>query len=75
MMEAKSVKAARHARAALREHKSRCGTPPTEDTLTCLTDLLADLRHMCAVDGVDFEAAERMALEHFFAEKGWSKSA
>ena len=33
-------------------------------------DLLADLRHHCAVQGIDFQACDRMAEGHFAAEAG-----
>lgn len=39
-----------------------------EDTETVLGDLLADLMHLCRLDGHDFDAALRAAQEHFAAE-------
>lgn len=39
-----------------------------EDQETILRDLLTNLRHLCARDGVDFDAAVRMSAFHFDAE-------
>lgn len=33
-------------------------------------DLLTDLRHHCAAFGIDFDACDRMAGDHFSAEGG-----
>jgi hypothetical protein len=41
-----------------------------DDTATSVIDLLTNLRHLCAAEGVDFEARARMALTHFEAEQG-----
>lgn len=35
-----------------------------------LIDLLADLRHYCASAGIDFDAADEVAVTHFEAERG-----
>lgn len=39
-----------------------------DDLETGITDLLADLMHLCAAQGVDFERALGLAREHFNAE-------
>ena len=38
------------------------------DTDALVTDLLTDLRHFCAVYGVDFDSSVRMSENHFEAE-------
>lgn len=38
-----------------------------------IVDLLADLRHLCARQGRDFDDLNRMAESHYLAEKGWTK--
>lgn len=40
-----------------------------EDQHTNAIDLLADLMHWCATNGVDFEDTLRVARTHFLAER------
>jgi hypothetical protein len=35
-----------------------------------VTDLLADIRHLCASAGLDFDRCDRVAAMHFEAEHG-----
>ena len=35
-----------------------------------IIDLLADLRHLCCIEGLSFEKALRLAETHFNAERG-----
>ena len=42
------------------------GDEPPE---TLITDALADMRHLCDVDGVSYSAADRMAQSHYLDEK------
>lgn len=35
-----------------------------------LTDLLVDLRHLCAATGLDFDRCDRVAAMHFDGEHG-----
>lgn len=35
----------------------------------CLADLLADLMHLCELEGLDFDAQLDRASRHFIAEK------
>ena len=39
-------------------------------TLEAVTDLLADLRHYCDALGFDMADCDRMAREHYLADKG-----
>jgi len=36
---------------------------------TSVTDVLTDLRHLCEAHGWDFDALDRMAYQHYLAEK------
>lgn len=38
-----------------------------------VTDILADLRHLCDKRGYDFGALDRSAYQHYAAEKGSTK--
>lgn len=40
-------------------------TPETD-----ITDLLADIRHFCDANGLDFANLDRMAYQHYLAELG-----
>jgi hypothetical protein len=57
------------ARAALARAAWLRGEAPAygEDAVT---DLLADIRHLCAVAGLDFGRCDRVAAMHFEAEHG-----
>jgi hypothetical protein len=35
-----------------------------------VTDLLADIRHLCAAAGLEFDRCDRVAAMHFEAEQG-----
>ena len=52
------------ARAALARAAWTRGHTPTYDE-DAVTDLLADIRHFCAVAGHDFERCNRVAAMHF----------
>lgn len=54
------------AHAALKAFQREGGDPIIDED--CLTDLLADLRHLAADIGLDFEAADATARQHFEIE-------
>lgn len=57
------------ARAALaRAARARGETPAYGED--AVTDLLADIRHLCAAAGFDFDRCDRVAAMHFEAEQG-----
>lgn len=57
---------------AMREHRKRRKerTPYDIERDAAVTDLLADLRHLCERDGIDFDACVRMSADHYEAEIG-----
>lgn len=57
------------ARAALARAAWARGEAPAYDE-DAVTDLLADVRHLCAVAGIDFDRCDRLAAMHFEAEEG-----
>jgi hypothetical protein len=44
-----------------------------EDAETLITDVLADLRHYCAREGINFKACLRMSETHYECEKDGSE--
>ena len=64
-----------HAAAALAAHRKSAGVddtdgePNTNDLVTDLTDLLADLQHWAARHGIVFEVALGHANEHYEEER------
>ena len=58
---------ARRAQRALRAHGTERFVAQPHD----LTDLLADLRHYCDIRGWDFGNQDRIAYDHYCAERGW----
>lgn len=56
----------RRARKAFRSVKGYAGTG--ELLKTHVIDFLADLRHLCAAKGIDFDDAARTARSHFGVE-------
>ena len=57
------------ARAALARAAWVRGESPAYDE-DAVTDLLADLRHLCEAVGLDFARCDRVAAMHFAAENG-----
>ena len=56
---------------AYASHQGRRGAPmrgDPDDMQCMITDLLTDLRHYCAANGVDFDKHLRRSAEHFNAE-------
>jgi len=47
----------------------RAGYEDVEDTGACITDMLADLRHLCDACGIEFYTYDRVAYNHYTAEK------
>lgn len=47
----------------------RAGYEDLGDPETVITDMLADLRHLCDAVGLEFHACDRMAYTHYAAEK------
>lgn len=41
-----------------------------DDHKTGMVDMLTDMLHLCDRDGIDFAAIERIARDHYMAEKG-----
>jgi len=58
----------RSARNAIRTYERIKGISTMQDIPETLCDLLTDLRHFCAEQHVDFDAAFRMSEFHFIAE-------
>jgi hypothetical protein len=40
-----------------------------EDVESSITDILADLRHLCDKNGLDFATRDKTAYMHYLAEK------
>lgn len=57
------------ARAALARAAWARNEAPAYDE-DAVTDLLADIRHLCAAAGLDFYRCDRVAAMHFEAENG-----
>lgn len=57
------------ARAALARAAWVRGETPAYDE-DAVTDLLADIRHLCAAAQLDFDRCDRVAAMHFAAEDG-----
>ena len=49
------------------EHHDEYG-PPIESLEEGVIDILADLRHLCDMEGFDFGKLDRMAYEHYTVE-------
>ncbi len=66
---------ANDAREALRHFASHVNklTVHDDELPEYLTDLLADLMHMCHLDGLDFDVTVRIARDHFQAELAEAK--
>ena len=47
----------------------RAGYEDFGDPETVITDMLADLRHLCDAVGLEFHACDRMAYAHYTDEK------
>jgi hypothetical protein len=67
---AQCAETAVRAYAAVKEHNATdCCDFSSEDAQERLTDLLADLRHLCRREGTDFADAVRTSEMHFEAEE------
>ena len=52
-----------------RQTISACGFDPAQDLTTSVSDLLADLAHLCDAEGLDFVAIVTRAIRHWQVER------
>lgn len=53
---------------AVETYAKKTGLSPEEDTETAIQDLLTDLRHLCDLQGWDFDTIDRRAWRHYYEE-------
>lgn len=52
-----------------RQAIAACGFDPDQDLTTSVSDILADLAHLCDAEGLDFVAITTRAIRHWQVER------